>query len=301
MRARPKVISEKQLQRLCSVIGWGLSLMLVSALLIQAVFAMLLSGLAETEWYRWLLTSVPLYFIAAPCFLLLMNLLPSSGLPAKKDLSFGRFMALLLVALALAYSCNLLTMLIQLLLSFHTGYMPENPLDFTMHQSVWPTLLFAVLLAPIVEEVVFRGVLLRKLRPYGDGICMMVSGTAFALFHGNFSQALYAFALGVFFAYVVLQYGRLRYAIFLHMGVNCCGVLLPRLSLLSVPAFNQLLGMVVLGVTAAGLTLLFANLHAVKLNPGRTGISPARKMGAAFLNPGMLVFVGVCAILFALQ
>lgn len=301
MRARPKVISEKQLQRICSAIGWGLSLMLVSALLIQAVFAMLLSGLAGSDWHRWLLTSVPLYFFAAPCFLLLMNLLPSSGLPAKKDLSFGRFMALLLVALSLAYSCNLLTILIQFLLSFHTGYMPENPLNFTMQQSLWPTLLFAVLLAPVVEEVVFRGVLLRKLRLYGDGICMLVSGAVFALFHGNFSQALYAFALGVFFAYVVLQYGRLRYAIFLHMGVNCCGVLLPRLSLLPGPAFSQLLALLVLAVTAAGLTLLFANLHAVKLNPGSIGVSPVRKIGAAFLNPGMLVFVGVCAILFALQ
>jgi membrane protease YdiL (CAAX protease family) len=64
---------------------------------------------------------------------------------------------------------------------------------------------FGVVLAPLGEELLFRGILLRALRDYGDGICILVSGLLFGLLHANVYQIFYAFALGAFFAWLTAR------------------------------------------------------------------------------------------------
>ena len=46
----------------------------------------------------------------------------------------------------------------------------------------------------------------------------------FGLFHGNFGQFFYAFAVGSVFAYVALRTGGIRYTVVLHFLVNFFGM-----------------------------------------------------------------------------
>jgi membrane protease YdiL (CAAX protease family) len=91
------------------------------------------------------------------------------------------------------------------------------------NSNIWATLLFAVVLAPVVEELIFRKMIVSRLRKYGDRTAILVSSLLFALLHGNLSQLFYAFGLGCLLGYVYARTGKLRYSIGLHMTINFLG------------------------------------------------------------------------------
>ena len=89
----------------------------------------------------------------------------------------------------------------------------------------------AVVLAPIVEELIFRGVLLRALEKRSNRVAMVGSAAIFSLVHvlGLDTERIYVsaavvlppiFILGVLLAWLTIRTGRLGPAIFLHSGWN---------------------------------------------------------------------------------
>ena len=89
----------------------------------------------------------------------------------------------------------------------------------------------AVVLAPIVEELIFRGVLLRALEKRSNRVAIVGSGAIFSVVHilGLDTERIYVsaavvlppiFILGVLLAWLTLRTGRLGPAIFLHSGWN---------------------------------------------------------------------------------
>lgn len=79
--------------------------------------------------------------------------------------------------------------------------------------------LYASVLGPITEELVFRGFILRGLEKYGKGFAILVSSFLFGAFHGNFVQGFFAAAIGMVLAYVALEYS-LKWSIVLHIFNN---------------------------------------------------------------------------------
>lgn len=92
-------------------------------------------------------------------------------------------------------------------------------------------LVAAVVLAPVTEELMFRGVLLRSLEPRGKRLAMVVSSLVFAAVHAiGLRTTLFwesaavvlppIFILGLVLAWLTQRSGRLGPAIFLHSGWN---------------------------------------------------------------------------------
>ena len=67
--------------------------------------------------------------------------------------------------------------------------------------------LYSALFAPIAEELLFRGYILRTLRPYGKRFAIFASAVLFGLFHGNLVQTPYAILVGLLLGYVTVEYG----------------------------------------------------------------------------------------------
>lgn len=93
----------------------------------------------------------------------------------------------------------------------------------------------AVIMAPIVEEIVFRGVLYRKLRtPYRYLSAIMISSVSFGLMHvsqslieGNLIDLPFMIVyviLGLFFVKIYEETGKLSAAIWLHGLNNIIGI-----------------------------------------------------------------------------
>lgn len=84
--------------------------------------------------------------------------------------------------------------------------------------------LYSVLVAPISEELIFRGVTLRyaaKAMPFF--LANIFQAFLFGLFHGNVVQGTYAFVVGLFCGYVYMKGGSIYLSILFHMLFNLWG------------------------------------------------------------------------------
>ena len=87
-----------------------------------------------------------------------------------------------------------------------------------------------MIIAPIIEEILFRQLLLENLLPYGTCKAVLLSGVLFGVMHLNVEQSLYSIFVGSIFGAVVVRTGKVKYAIYLHMMTNLFGgVIFPRL------------------------------------------------------------------------
>lgn len=92
---------------------------------------------------------------------------------------------------------------------------------------------YAVLLGPIGEELVFRGVTLasaKKALPFWAA--NLLQAFLFGVFHLNVIQGIYAFFIGIFLGYVCGRGGSIYLSIFLHILFNAWGTLIPTDSVL---------------------------------------------------------------------
>jgi membrane protease YdiL (CAAX protease family) len=117
----------------------------------------------------------------------------------------------------------------QAVLLLHLRFLPvpsEDPFIalFAIGQQPWGWLLLfllIVVLAPIIEETVFRGWIQRPLeRLWGPAPAVIVSAALFALFHAIPEYLPYYFLMGVLFGGVVLVTRSLWASILLHAAYN---------------------------------------------------------------------------------
>ena len=86
-------------------------------------------------------------------------------------------------------------------------------------------LVYSILGAPIMEELVFRGWLLNLLKKYGIIPAVLFSSLAFGLFHGTLVQAFPAFIIGLILSYLALKYRSIIAGIIVHMLTNAISTL----------------------------------------------------------------------------
>lgn len=78
-----------------------------------------------------------------------------------------------------------------------------------------------IIVAPIAEEIIFRGYLLGKLRKYAPTwVAVILTAGLFAVAHGQFNVGLDTFALGVVLCLLRIYSGSLWASILLHMLKN---------------------------------------------------------------------------------
>ena len=220
-------------RRRLSRIGLAYCLFFVISFVLQFILAILLMLLtpdfSNSTLATWLLSMVPMYLFAFPVYWLLIRRIPAER-PATMRLHTRDFFVFFLISYALMYATNLISVLINTLTDLILGSSSTAGATEIIEASpLYLVVIFAVIIGPIVEEIMFRGLLLPRLSVFGERFAIAVSALLFALFHGNLAQFFYAFALGLVFGFVYSKTGRLRYPILLHMLINFCGSVLPLL------------------------------------------------------------------------
>ena len=88
----------------------------------------------------------------------------------------------------------------------------------------------AVIAAPILEELLFRGMIYARLRDLcGAKWAIIISAAFFGIFHGNLVQFVYAFIIGLMLAYVYEKMKTIWAPIMFHVGANLLSVLITEL------------------------------------------------------------------------
>ncbi len=106
------------------------------------------------------------------------------------------------------------------------------------------------LVAPVVEEVVFRGLILSRLRRAMPGwLALVLSAAVFGVCHGHPVWIAYAFVLGLVFGGMTLRSGSILPSMLAHIMFNATG------EILSLVGDDDKAGIVIIVMTAAGLAL----------------------------------------------
>ena len=79
---------------------------------------------------------------------------------------------------------------------------------------------YAMIGAPVFEELAFRKTLLNALHPYGEAQAAFATALLFGLMHGNPAQFILAFTLGLLLAAVYQRTGKIIYTMLLHFLIN---------------------------------------------------------------------------------
>lgn len=88
-------------------------------------------------------------------------------------------------------------------------------------QPVWLLILTVGVLAPVAEELVFRGLVFRRMKDWmKPGLAIVLSSLIFGLYHGNMVQFLYATLMGIMLAVIYNRTGTLWTSILAHVTAN---------------------------------------------------------------------------------
>ncbi len=90
---------------------------------------------------------------------------------------------------------------------------------FIVQRPIYTDIIYAICIAPILEEVVFRGVLMTNLKKYGIKTAIIISSLFFGISHYNIYMVIPAFFIGIVLACVAYKYS-LKYSVLLHVLMN---------------------------------------------------------------------------------
>ena len=106
----------------------------------------------------------------------------------------------------------------------------ENAMSQIMDAPVWITLISVSIFAPLFEEWLCRGVILRGLLQKTHPVsAILVSAVFFAVLHMNPWQALPAFILGALFGYIYYKTGSLKLTMLMHCVNNTFAVVFSKI------------------------------------------------------------------------
>lgn len=309
-----------------SKMGW-MYLVATVVIYVMQIGMSIMIGLINPSWVSdmdinlsLLFSIIPMYLVGFPLLAFLLSKTVPRERIEKRRMTAGQYVLSAIMCIGLAYVANILGLIITSVVGLFTASTVENPLNSIVNSlSPWAVLFYTVLCAPIMEEFVFRKLLVERTVRYGQGVSVVVSGLMFGMFHGNMNQFVYATVIGTFFAYLYVKTGKLKITISLHMLFNFIGGFLPtvlmrKMDLESYMVFLEndsmsglmellrskigwyllygLLLLFIFSMLIAGLVLfiVFAAKRKFVFEPGETFIPKQLKLSLALGNAGMAAF-----------
>ncbi|MGN1138427.1 MAG: lysostaphin resistance A-like protein, partial [Ruminococcus sp.] len=155
----------------------------------------------------------------------------------------------------------------------------------------------------VFEEFAFRGIILNKLRKFGDNYAIIMSAVLFGLMHGNLSQIPFAFILGLVIGFVAVKTNSIIPGILIHFFNNLFSVIMSYLRMINIFSsqeymiihFISVLAIVILGLVS--VIILCKDKEFFSLNSkSENDLSLKSKISVSFLSVGMIFFIVVIAL-----
>ena len=265
-----------------------------------------------------LVTMLPMYLIAYPIMIMCIKKVPAKQETEKKKMSVGQWLVAFIMCYALVYISNIIGNIMTSIVGvLKQGQVENTIVNITMNISPLMSFLFMVLGAPIMEEYIFRKLLIDRTVKYGEGLTILLSGAIFGLFHGNLNQFAYAFILGCFYGFIYVRTRNVLYTILMHMLNNFMGSILGMFILeksgfleiyeamltasteeITALVMNNITGLVVyfvyvmvlLMIVFAGVILLILKRKKFYINHTQEELPQGQRFKTVTLNSGMLLF-----------
>lgn len=260
----------------------------------------------ESGWFQIAGRSVAGYILTIPLFLWMLRKLPG-GLPGdimvKKKLRVRKLLSLFVISMGLGYLFNLAGVVINLIIAAAKGgdFSTLNPISNVMQQMTISSAVYVALIAPVVEEFLFRGIIVGKTKKYGEQTAILFSAILFGLLHGNIAQTLYATFIGLVLGYIAVKTGGIVYSCIVHMMINGYSTLIAFgvkniTSYTATAIFSFLITAAAFALFIMAVIFLCLNWKKTSYEKGETleNVGGGRMAALACWNPGVLLFTCLC-------
>ena len=210
-------------------------LFITFAVSLAAEIAMLLTLGAEGtrdfllrhEYISWLLNFLPMHLIAFPVFFLIvkgMKTMPA----AKRKMKVSEFFSFFLIAELAMWAGGMIGNIFNGFFGTLKGeVVTDHTSEMISSMPMWLTLIIVVIVGPVIEELMFRKLMIDRLSRYGNTVAIIVSSVSFGLFHGNLYQFFYAALIGLVLGFIYAKTKNVLYPIAMHILVNFFGSVVP--------------------------------------------------------------------------
>ncbi len=141
-----------------------------------------------------------------------------NGIEQPKRVAFGKYILIVGVSIPAALGINNI-LLLSNLSEMSQSYQRASELLYTPSLSV--QILCLGMIIPIMEELLFRGLIFKRLRESMPMVSAVIySALFFGLYHGNLVQMIYGTICGLLLAYTYEKFGSLKAPILMHMIMN---------------------------------------------------------------------------------
>lgn len=278
---------KKKVNKLAWALFWFQFVVQFGSILVAIPFSSLSEMLnLSSELTNWLMTDTLIYLIGFPVFFMIIRSMPDYEIKNTKHFMKPKdFILALILCLGILYGFNLIGAGLSALITHFTGG-TANPLE-TMIGNPFYTILFGCLVPGIMEELIFRKMIISKIYPMGDAFCILVSGILFGFFHGNLAQITYAIPMGCFLAYIYIRTNDIRNPMILHILSNLVGTLL----LPTIIQFNEVVALVIMAII-----IILAIVHFYKqknnfvVSTGELTIPQKEKNMVLFTSKGFIAY-----------
>ncbi len=307
---------KKQERRNLGRIGWALTVYLaVVSLLATAIYTVadtFFPAVTEYRYFDLFVQLVPAYVVGFPLFAGMLIGMPKKA-PEKKKMGFAGWITFLAIAFFLMTVGNYVATYLMSAFEAIKGGEITNAVDQQITgSSPLENLILVVIVAPIVEELMCRKLIIDRLMPYSEALAVTVSGVFFGLLHGNFYQFFYATFLGVLFSYVYTRTGKILHTIVMHMIINFTGSIISSTlmelvgdtngGLESITWWDALAGVYSIALWAlviCGGILLFRSFKKLELKKtGNRWLTLKTQFKLLFSSAGTIVYCVICLLTF---
>jgi membrane protease YdiL (CAAX protease family) len=145
---------------------------------------------------------------------------------ALKPFNLLLILPVIILLFGLQYLVGLLNIVVEKVIPSPPWFWELFEKIFDSRFGFWGTFFKVAILAPIIEEILFRGIIMHGLmRNYKSGYAVFLSGILFSVFHLNPWQMTYTFFLGLFLGWIMIRSRSLPLCIITH-SINNIIVLL---------------------------------------------------------------------------
>ena len=262
---------------------------------------------------------LPMYLIGMPILIALVKRVPATA-PEKHTMKVWQLLLAIVMCFCVMYCSNIVGNIITAIVGMLKGGVVNNViLDIATSTSLIVNFVYMVICAPIMEEFIFRKLIVDRTVRYGQGVAILISGIMFGLFHGNLNQFVYATTMGMFLAFLYVKTGNIKYTIVIHMIVNFFGSIvsvwlleamnyegymeavlsgagmeeLMELVMASLPGWiaYMIYACMIFGMMIAGIVLFIVFRKRFATEKGEVEIPRGKGFGTVFLNIGMGLYV----------
>ncbi len=240
-------------------IGFSLGLIVLSSQVVFTLIELLLRylNIEETETITYILNAFSLYVVAFLLAKLLLRKVEDVEPRPKIKLTFKKIMWYIFVAYGLGiFFATFTNEIVTMISSLFETEVTDRVEEMMSNSPPIPLILFVAIIGPIFEELIFRGLMLKKLRVYGDKTAIIYTGIAFGLFHTNISQILFATVIGMIFAYVVCKTNDIKYSMILHIFINLMGSIATLIVVYGTDGIHMLLSVIISLITIAAVIVV---------------------------------------------